>query len=408
MATTQAGIGNLLSLLKNNKTSLNISKVSTIVNVHKEVENISKVCQITMNYNLTKEPNLVETKSDCYQISGINKKSFIKYNNNYIRSVKFDGSGKYLLSSSQDRILRLFSFNENEDNKVNLIREKECGGFVYDIKWSAKDEIYAFTSFQSPIHVYDVYGECINTFKGINHLDEMDTAKSICFTNQSDYILGGYKDKIRVFNMERSGKQLYDIDTYKKYHGGQKGCFTCIRMNPSDNNIFAGATTGNNIGIYSLNDKDYQSLIGHELNGVTWMVYSPDGQYIFIGGKKNEGIICYDTRMMGIKLYDIARHSTSNQRIEFEIDSSGSYLFSGSTFGTLNVTDLRQGSSFQTTKEFNLLNTSIPSLSLHPKDSYITIGHGQRVFPYPILDEEDDNEMEENMIINNGLSVFKF
>uniref|UniRef100_A0A0N5CGT6 WD repeat-containing protein 79 n=1 Tax=Strongyloides papillosus TaxID=174720 RepID=A0A0N5CGT6_STREA len=410
MATQQAGVGSLLSLMKVNKVIHEESFPQPIKNETKSINDTS-INVPDIKYDFTNNPTLIEAKEDCFMDQEKIKRGSVKYNNNYIRTVKYNNDGKYLLTSSQDRIVRLFSFDEDCNPKIKLIREKECGGFIYDVCWSpSSNDIFGFTSFQSPIHLYDVNGECINTFRGINHLDEMDTARCICFTIDSSNVIGGYKDKIRIFDMERSGRQVFDIDTYKKYNGGQKGYFTCLRMNPVNDTLFGASTTGNNVGIYSLNDNSCQMLIGHEYDGVTWMEYSKDGQYIFIGGRKDEGISCYDTRMLGFKMYDIPRPGTHSQRIEFEIDPSGSFLFSGTTSGTLRVTDLRAGSSFLSTKEFNILPTSIPSISLHPLKNLFAIGHGQRVFPYPIFNEDDDNvdESTENIPISNGLSIYKF
>ncbi|CEF66703.1 Telomerase Cajal body protein 1 [Strongyloides ratti] len=408
MATQQAGIGSLLSLIKGTKKSSENNISHVVKKETKVTENIS-IKLPDVNYDFSNEPTLIELEKDCFMDKAKLKRPSVKFDNNYIRTVKFNKNGNYLISSSQDRILRLFFFDKNSNPKIRLVREKECAGFIYDACWSKTNDVFAFTSFQSPIHLYDTNGECINTFKGINNLDEMDTAKCVCFTNDSNNVIAGYKDKIRIFDMEKSGKQIYDINTYKKFNGGQKGNFTCLRVNPINDNLFIGSTTGDVIGVYSLSDNSCQMLISHEFDGITWMEYSKDGQYIFIGGRKDEGISCYDTRMLGIKLYDIPRPGVHNQRIEFEIDPSGSFLFSGTTLGSLRITDLRSGPSFQNTKEFNILSTSIPSLSLHPEENFVALGHGQRIFPSSIfIDEDDNNEVTENIPINNGISIYKF
>ncbi|KAL7983001.1 hypothetical protein Chor_013607 [Crotalus horridus] len=115
----------------------------------------------------------------------------------------------------------------------------------------------ASSSRDNPVHVWDAFsGELRASFRPYNHLDELTAAHSLCFTPDGAQLFCGFDKMVRVFDTPT--QPLYACTSYAK-----------------------------TVGLYSRAEGDpLAMLVGHR-GGVTHAVFSPDGLYLFTGGRKS-------------------------------------------------------------------------------------------------------------------------
>ena len=75
--------------------------------------------------------------------------------------------------------------------------------------------------------------------------------------------------------------------------------------------------------------------------GVTCMKWSPDGHKLWVGGRGDSNVLCWDVRHTKRQVGKVERTLTSNQRMMFDLDPWGAYLATGSQEGHLLIYDTR-------------------------------------------------------------------
>ncbi|VDK55070.1 unnamed protein product [Anisakis simplex] len=337
--------------------------------------------------------------------------------NNYVRCCKWSASGEYLLTSSQDRLVRVFQLNDTQ-KQVTLRKSIPLGDLIYDCCWHPSRDLLATSSKDHPIHLWSTDGELVKALHGINHLDELSSAYSMCFSLDGRLLYGGYNRMIRIFDLHAGGRrQIRELHTWKKNVGGQRGIVSCIAMNPSFSGLYAVASYGRTLAIYS--DLTAAAVCSFETpwQGTTFIRYSSDGNFLFTAARKNDLITCWDLRFPGQAVGCARRPSSTNQTIYFELDSSDEFLLSGSSSGEIHVFDLKQlhnaGKSISNSvadqpepidasHRIKSHRSTLAGISLHPNGRLLATCSGQRVFPMPMTEgNENDDEDDENGGSNN-------
>lgn len=133
---------------------------------------------------------------------------------------------------------------------------------------------------------------------------------------------------------------------------------------------------------------------GHE-GGVTQVLFSPTGNHLFSGARKDCGIMCWDLRNMHVPLFRCERNVRSNQRFLFDIDSSGSYIVTGGQDGHVSVLDIAQDG-----KEIARFDTgaqeAVNAAVFHPTMPILATSTGERDIPSiePLLNRRKQREEE--------------
>ncbi len=87
------------------------------------------------------------------------------------------------------------------------------------------------------------------------------------------------------------------------------------------------------MGIYVENSEEVALEICGLNVGVTHIKWSPCGNKLWIGGRKHSRLSCWDVRMLKSEIGCVERELETNQRLSFDIDPWGQYLFTGSQHG---------------------------------------------------------------------------
>jgi WD40 repeat protein len=78
---------------------------------------------------------------------------------------------------------------------------------------------------------------------------------------------------------------------------GQKGIISTLAFNPDYSGLFAAGSFAKNVGLYAENSNTCLGLYNQIGFGVTHTKWSPCGNYLWVGGRKSNSIICLDIRM---------------------------------------------------------------------------------------------------------------
>ncbi|OMO76544.1 hypothetical protein CCACVL1_15573 [Corchorus capsularis] len=325
--------------------------------------------------------------------------------NNFLKGVKWSPDGSCFLTSSEDNTLRLFSLPDYGSNEVHASSASEEDSYaaelvigegesVYDFCWypymSASDpvtSVFATTTRDHPIHLWDATSGLLRcTYRAYDAVDEITAAFSLSFNPAGTKVFAGYNKLIRVFDVHRPGR---DFAQYSTQHGnkeGQTGIISAIAFSPTHTGMLATGSYSQTTAIYREDNMELLYVLHGQEGGVTHVQFSKDGNYLYTGGRKDPYIMCWDIRKAVEVVYKLYRSSEStNQRIAFDIESSGQYLGTGGQDGLIHIYDLQTG---QWVYNFQAAADTVNGISFHPFLPMATTSSGHRRFQLP----EDDNE----------------
>ena len=338
---------------------------------------------------------------------------------NYTRGCKFSPDGLCLLVCNNDRKLRIFELPKEADWQPVLTMQES--GTIYDYTWYPLMDstqpttcFLAVTAQHQPVHIYDAYnGKIRATFRVYNHLDEVEAARSLAFSPQGDKLYAGLKNEVRVFDVNVPGRECETRKTYTKQDGGTAGIVSSIAVNPAMSQVYAVGTYAKDLGVYVEPEGQALCYLEGQKGGITHLAFSGDGTKLVAGGRKDCELLVWDMRNPGQLYSTLTRQVSTNQRIYFDIDSSGSYLCSGSTNGNLTIWNLSSieeqstGIPYQlkTTHQQKLCKDCLNGVSCHPYSPQIAISTGQRHFiPHTTDSDSDDSDSSQE---ENCLSIMK-
>ncbi|XP_060781268.1 telomerase Cajal body protein 1 isoform X2 [Neoarius graeffei] len=339
---------------------------------------------------------------------------------NYLKGCKWAPDGSCILSNSADNVLRVYNlppelYSSSWDllSEMSPVLRMSEGDTVYDYCWFPKmssldpDTCFiASSSRDNPVHIWDAfYGNLRATFRPYNHLDELTAAHSLCFSPDGSQLYCGFDKIVRVFYTERPGRDCEQRPTVVKKRG-QSGIISCMAFSPSQP-VYACGSYSRTVGLYSCEDGSLLALFPQRHHGgVTHLLFSPDGNHLYTGARKDPEILCWDLRDPGQVLFSLRRNVSTNQRIYFDLDPSGRYLVSGDTEGKMSVWDTLTAPPdgneevLRPVLQFQAHTDCTNGISLHPFMPLVASCSGQRQFPWP--GDSDDSDSEEDRMMTSS------
>ncbi|XP_069623533.1 telomerase Cajal body protein 1 [Ranitomeya imitator] len=316
---------------------------------------------------------------------------------NFLKGCKWAPDGSCLLTNSDDNILRIYNLPpELYSAEWDLLPEMgpvlrmSEGDTIYDYCWfplmNSCDPASCFVASSSrdnPIHVWDAFtGDLRASYRAYNHLDELSAAHSLCFSPDGSRLFCGFDKMVRVFDTSRPGRDCECRPTFQKKLG-QPGIISCVAFSPAQD-IYACGSYSRCVGLYSYQEGVTLAVLHGPAGGVTHLLFSADGRCVFSGGRKDPEILCWDVRHPGKVLTSLRRNVTTNQRMYFDVESSGRYLVSGDTQGVVSVWDMispPEDGVLLPVLQFQAQKDCVNGISLHPSLPILATSSGQRRFP---------------------------
>ncbi|XP_024377425.1 uncharacterized protein [Physcomitrium patens] len=346
--------------------------------------------------------------------------------NNFFKGAKWSPDGSCFITSSEDNSLRIFDLpsdvlesavlydnvkSDEDSNGAALIVDE--GEAVYDFCWypcmtttDSSTCIFATSTRDHPVHLWDaVSGQLRCTYRAYDAMDEITAAYSIAFNNSGTKLFCGYNKTLRIFDTSRPGREFSQYSTLTKTKDGQTGIISCLAFNPSSEDLFAAGSYNKTTALYSEHNAELLFVLHGQEGGVTQVLFSKDGNYLYTGGRKDPNILCWDVRNTAAIVYKLPRvTSDTNQRIAFDIEPCGRHLGTGGQDGYVHIYDLQTGdwaNSFQAAAD------TVNAFSFHPTLPVGVTSSGHRRFS---TDYDDEGISKETSCIaqENCASVWLF
>ncbi|XP_077554232.1 telomerase Cajal body protein 1 homolog [Haemaphysalis longicornis] len=346
------------------------------------------------------------------------------------RGCKWSTDGSCILTNSDDCTLRLFNLPSSLYQQPidwggveEMVPVLQCteSGLIYDYAWfpgmSSADPAtccFASTSAGNPVHLWDAYtAELRCSYRPYNHMDEPVSAHSIAFDDLGEKLYCGFNKMVRVFDVHRPGRCFQERPTNVK-RMGQPGIISCFAFSPEG--LYAAGSYCKTVAVYDKSDGTMQFILAGHHGGVTHLAFSPDGQRLYSGGRKDAEILCWDLRNLGKVLYCMKRVVTTHQRMYFDLSRCGNYLVTGNSNGIVTVWDLRveplELEDSEPLKKpglfFKAHDDCVNGVSLHPSLPIYATTSGQRRFPELCEDDNSDSffALEDNVKMDSSLRLW--
>ncbi|CAN6457758.1 unnamed protein product [Victoria cruziana] len=325
--------------------------------------------------------------------------------NNFLKGIKWSPDGSCFIAGLDDNSLRLFDcpvvdngsqavhgYASGEDSYHSRLVIQE-GESVYDHCWypfmQSSDPatcVFATTTRDHPVHLWDsISGQLRCTYRAYDNMDEITAAYSVAFNPSGTKLFAGYNKAIRAFDLHRPGRDFEHYPTLSGNKDGLPGIISCISFSPY-NGMLAAGSYSQTTALYAEDTMELLYLLHGQLGGVTQVLFSKDGNYLYTGGRKDPYILCWDVRNTVSILYKLYRSSEStNQRIAFDIEPCGAHLGTGGQDGHVHIYDLQTG---QWTASFQAASDTVNGFCFHPSLPMAATSSGHRRFFIPETDEE--------------------
>lgn len=300
---------------------------------------------------------------------------FINPETCYFKQVSWSPDGSHLLGSDNSNQLRLF--DANSCSPKFTYKEPET---IYDTTWNPimnshdpSSCYFAVTARSQPIHLYEsCSSRLIASYSAYDSYDELTSAISISISPNGKTLFGGDNKALRSFTIDTPGRQVSEVE--------MQGLISTIGFSNVNPKLFA---TGSYSGMVTLSDTDtweLEALFCKEQatirpGGVSQVKIV--GNDLLVSGRRHGDIVRWDLRNLDEPLLVYSRELSTNQRIYFDVDRSGSILVTGSENG-----DVR---TYSFTDSSNVIPTSISQdvvcgVALHPNEPLLASCTGSRKY----------------------------
>jgi hypothetical protein len=245
----------------------------------------------------------------------------------------------------------LFNVHDASSTHV-LISRRDRYITLHNALWDTSQLPTDITTPSTPVNI----AQPLTSYKLINPLTEALTAPlSLVYSASGTHFFAGHKNAIATFDLTYPDEPCHTIPTIpsarSKLKGGGrgfKGYVSALALCPQSNMLAAGART-RHIGIYdsasgtevttfslpgtldgrrvSNTSVNLRSVMG---DGVSYLKYSPCGQYLYVAERMSDVLLIYDVRNFGLALgYCAGRKAVTKQKLGFDVWGTGAARFDG-------------------------------------------------------------------------------
>ncbi|EXJ68724.1 uncharacterized protein A1O5_08518 [Cladophialophora psammophila CBS 110553] len=257
--------------------------------------------------------------------------------------------------------------------------------------------------------------------------EEFISPHSLLFSNQGDRIIAGSESLISTFDVSRPGEApISSIPTGPKWRNtteysgavNMRGIVSALSLEPSSGILAAGTYTryvglydslgqGNCVGVFSVKGTSADLQIGG--GGITQLLWSPCGRYLYIAERKSNGIMLYDIRKTGqLMAWLEGRAAMTNQRLGIDLvgtgDQGGHEVWAGGLDGLFRMwkDPYEKEGSVSYNFEFQGHDDAISSVVVHHSGGVLATSSGQRH-----LAAEHEGSQTEDLIPDSSLKIWE-
>ncbi|KTW28437.1 hypothetical protein T552_01700 [Pneumocystis carinii B80] len=330
-------------------------------------------------------------------------------NTNFVKQVQWSPDGMFLLSSSNDNILRSFIISDSVLEK-NEISDLPCSSFVrsaepvYSYVWYPKMKLNDLNSCcflasirDHPIHLYDALTSTLRaSYPLIDHCERFLAPNSMIFSLDSTKFIAGTNNMLSIHALHMYGSgpiaAFHTTPTRHSksslFHPIQKGIISSLSLNTLG--VLAAGTFSSTVGIYSNEGcGDIVSVFNVGDGGVTQVLWINDYKLLVVS-RKSEKMSIWDIRTLSCIKTLGPRFAMTQQRMT--VDIWDNYIIAGSTDGIVRIwkDDILL-------LEWNAHHDVVSSVVVHPLYPLVATCSGSRKYDEKYSDKYDnysDNDMK--------------
>ena len=349
---------------------------------------------------------------------------------NFLKGCAWAPGGGALLTASDDGRLRVFPVAEGGEGEgfadprahggevwdgAPPALEVAPGGAVNDYAWfpgasflpprdgSPIRPCFFSTARGGPAQLWDAWsGDLRAAYRAdCADLDELLPALSLAVSPDGAALaLGFRRGELRLFDVGRPGRHAtFRVPRVRRGGGGTGtpalwGIMSSLCFCPTTPRLLAAGSYDGQAALYDPAAGDHAVVLlygGHGGAGVSQVLFSRDGNYLYTGARRERSIVCWDARQTARAVYALERPAEgTNQRITFDIEPCGRRLATGGEDGRVRVFDLTDG---RPVAEWAAAADPVNGCSFHPTLPALASSSGARVFPDVVgTDSEGDGE----------------
>ncbi|EXJ92334.1 hypothetical protein A1O3_00884 [Capronia epimyces CBS 606.96] len=271
-------------------------------------------------------------------------------------------------------------------------------------------------------------GQLGATYSLINPMTEaFISPHSLIFSPQGDRFIAGSDSLISVIDVSRPGNEpISSLPTGPKrgrdsdYNAAMnmRGIVSALAVDASTGILAAGTYNrhiglydaggqGDCIGVFSVKGTDADANIGG--SGITQVLWSPCGRYLYIAERKSDGVILYDIRQTGQLLAWLeGRKAQTNQRLGVDLVSSDTLgspeIWAGGLDGSFRMWKDAQHAEGPVLPSFDFRahDDVVSGTAVHHGGGVLATSSGQRHF------ERDFDEEQATVVTHdNSLKIWE-
>ena len=199
----------------------------------------------------------------------------------------------------------------------------------------------------------------VGTYPLVNPTTEAHVSPhSLLFSKRGTHFTAGSDSLVSVFDLSRPGDgPVSSVRTGMRKSGGvassgmsMRGIVSALAVDEGSGILAAGTFTrkvglyvaegqGECCGVFHVHGTDADELIGG--SGITQLIWSPCGRYLYIAERNSDGVLLYDIRKTGQLLSWVqGRNARTNQRLGVDLmsDQDGNYeIWAGGVDGRIRM-----------------------------------------------------------------------
>ena len=246
---------------------------------------------------------------------------------NFLQGARWSPDGACLLAAAADRRLRRFDLPAGAAGPSGrgppfaAGLEVQEGEQVYDYAWfpgAAAAEpatmCFAATCRGHPIHLWDALtGARRASYRAYDSRDEVMAAVAVAMDPDGHRLVGGFAKAIAAWDVQRPGRDCALWPTHSKASPGQAGLIASLHFNPDRSQLLAAGCYDGSAGVYDAGtgERALELVLhakGHRAGaGVTQVQWSPDGNFLYAGARRDGSILCWDVRHTRDEVYRLQR-----------------------------------------------------------------------------------------------------
>lgn len=283
--------------------------------------------------------------------------------NNFSKGARWSPDGSVIVAVNNDQVLRLFNVPKESltaPATTPLVPDVSVteGGALVDVCFfphfseDPASRCLLTSSHGHPLHLRDECGELRNTYRPFNNVEEVCHATTMTFSSDGRKIAAGFPQHIRLFDVQRPGRQIEDWTLSTRKGRGQKGIIGALEATPFWPGLYAAGSYNKSICLYNEQTRGRSIASFHDgqgrdqMGGVTQLVWA--SEFVLLSGHRRDGWIrAWDMRMTSephvdgrprALMHRFQRSAQTHQRFLFSVH--GDVLASGDDRGDLSFHSL--------------------------------------------------------------------